>query len=29
VSVFPSLYLAAEEWDFYAMCRGNDDAATF
>ncbi len=29
VSVFPSLYLDAEEWDFYALCRGNDDAAAF
>jgi len=29
VSLFPSLYLKAEEWDFYAMCRGNDDAAAF
>ena len=26
VSLFPSLYLDAEEWDFYAMCHGNDDA---
>ena len=29
VSLFPSLYLAAEEWDFYAMCQGNDDAQAF
>lgn len=29
VSVFPSLYLAAEEWDFYAMCQGSDDAQAF
>ncbi len=29
VSLFPSLYLKAEEWDFYALCRGNDDAAAF
>ena len=29
VSLFPSLYLAAEEWDFYAMCQGNDDAHAF
>ncbi len=27
VSLFPSLYLAADAWDFYALCRGNDDAA--
>ena len=26
VRLFPSLYLAAEEWDFYALCHGNDDA---
>ena len=26
VSVFPSLYLAAEAWDFDARCQGNDDA---
>ncbi len=26
VSLFPSLYLAAEEWDFDALCQGNDDA---
>ena len=29
VSLFPSLYLAADEWDFYALCRGNDAAAAF
>ncbi len=29
VRLFPSLYLAADEWDFYALCRGNDDAAAF
>jgi hypothetical protein len=29
VSLFPSLYRAADEWDFYALCRGNDDAAAF
>ena len=29
ISLFPSLYLAADEWDFYALCRGNDDAAAF
>ncbi len=27
VSLFPSLYLAADAWDFYALCRGNDTAA--
>ncbi len=27
VSLFPSLYLAADAWDFYALCQGNDDAA--
>ncbi len=27
VSLFPSLYLAADAWDFYALCRGNDAAA--
>ncbi len=29
VSLFPSLYLAAEEWNFYALCHGNDAAAAF
>ncbi len=29
ISLYPSLYLAADEWDFYALCRGNDDAAPF
>ncbi len=29
VRLFPSLYLHADEWDFYALCRGNDDAAAF
>ena len=29
VSLFPSLYLAADQWDFYALCRGNDDADAF
>ncbi len=29
VSLFPSLYLHADAWDFYAMCRGNNDAAAF
>ncbi len=29
ISLYPSLYLAANEWDFYAMCRGNDDAKAF
>ena len=27
MSLFPSLYLQADAWDFYALCRGNDDAA--
>jgi hypothetical protein len=27
VSLFPSLYLHADAWDFYALCRGNDAAA--
>ncbi len=27
VSLFPSLYLHADAWDFDAQCRGNDDAA--
>jgi hypothetical protein len=27
VSLFPSLYLHADVWDFYALCHGNDDAA--
>ncbi len=26
VSLFPSLYLAADAWDFDALCHGNDDA---
>ncbi len=29
VSLFPSLYLAAEAWDFDALCHGNDDAKAF
>ncbi len=29
VSLFPSLYLHADAWDFYALCRGNDDAHAF
>ncbi len=28
VRLFPSLYLHADAWDFDALCRGNDDAAT-
>ncbi len=27
VSLFPSLYLHADAWDFDALCRGNDAAA--
>ncbi len=29
VSLFPELYLHADAWDFYALCRGNDDAQAF
>ena len=29
VRLFPSLYLDAQEWDFYALCQGNDDAQAF
>jgi hypothetical protein len=29
ISLYPSLYLAADEWDFYALCHGNDDAKAF
>ena len=29
ISLYPSLYLAADEWDFYALCHGNDDAQAF
>ncbi len=29
VTLFPTLYLHADAWDFYALCRGNDDAAAF
>ncbi len=29
ISLFPSLYLHADAWDFYALCRGNDDAHAF
>jgi hypothetical protein len=27
VTLFPSLYLHADAWDFYVLCHGNDDAA--
>ncbi len=27
VSLFPTLYLHADAWDFDALCRGNDAAA--
>jgi len=29
ISLYPSLYLAADAWDFYALCHGNDDAQAF
>ncbi len=29
VSLFPSLYLAADRWDFDALCQGNDDACGY
>ncbi len=29
VSLFPSLYLAADCWDFDALCQGNDDACGY
>ncbi len=29
VTLFPSLYLHADAWDFDALCHGNDDVAAF